>query len=432
MQKSLVFRKSHTFLWSLFIVLVISLLQLTNAEAASVSAAKADQSTAETAGNDSLKTGEKGLVVEKVDGEIALNRTIRITIKDSSNWIKLQSSDRGKLLLYIDGVAFKFKNQNPVWDDNKVVLLYDLRRDEDNKAAWTTLLGRKGDKFCIRNVPVTVGIENQMPWPTKAGKVQFVRVDESRLNIFLGTLLVCIVTFLILAIKSDILRDTGKLKDESLRKMFSLARTQMALWSFVVIVGYVFIWIVTTDISSLTPGIVGLMGISSFTGLGSAVVDSSRKSDKKNKRKQLTDKRGKCELEVENLSEGISLLALKKSALPLSTNCNDQDVDINKRKEELAAKKKEIEQFEVAINQIDQQLEIKPSTGNFFKDILNDDDGVSVHRFQIFVWTIVLINIFIGRVIDTLTMPEFDAVLLGLMGISGGTYVGFKLPDQQG
>ena len=26
-------------------------------------------------------------------------------------------------------------------------------------------------------------------------------------------------------------------------------------------------------------------------------------------------------------------------------------------------------------------------------------------------------------------MPEFDASLLGLMGISSGTYVGFKFPE---
>ena len=39
---------------------------------------------------------------------------------------------------------------------------------------------------------------------------------------------------------------------------------------------------------------------------------------------------------------------------------------------------------------------------------------------------------FIGRVIDTLTMPTFDATLLALMGISSGTYIGFKLPNKQG
>jgi hypothetical protein len=29
-------------------------------------------------------------------------------------------------------------------------------------------------------------------------------------------------------------------------------------------------------------------------------------------------------------------------------------------------------------------------------------------------------------------MPAFDPMLLALMGISGGTYIGFKLPNTQG
>ena len=57
---------------------------------------------------------------------------------------------------------------------------------------------------------------------------------------------------------------------------------------------------------------------------------------------------------------------------------------------------------------------------------------MSFHRFQIFAWTIVLIAVFIASVYNGLAMPEFDAKLLALMGISGGTYIGFKLPNQQG
>lgn len=52
-------------------------------------------------------------------------------------------------------------------------------------------------------------------------------------------------------------------------------------------------------------------------------------------------------------------------------------------------------------------------------------------RTQILVWTVVLIWIFARAIYDTLAMPDFDATLLGLMGISGGTYVGFKKPDSK-
>jgi hypothetical protein len=65
-------------------------------------------------------------------------------------------------------------------------------------------------------------------------------------------------------------------------------------------------------------------------------------------------------------------------------------------------------------------------------DILSDSHGgVSIHRFQMFAWTLVLGVIFVGSVYTDLSMPEFNATLLGLMGISSGTYLGFKVPEKK-
>jgi len=68
----------------------------------------------------------------------------------------------------------------------------------------------------------------------------------------------------------------------------------------------------------------------------------------------------------------------------------------------------------------------------FLHDVMSDPTGVSLHRFQMFVWTLVLGVIFVGSVYKNLEMPEFSATLLGLMGISSGTYLGFKVPEKQG
>jgi hypothetical protein len=45
------------------------------------------------------------------------------------------------------------------------------------------------------------------------------------------------------------------------------------------------------------------------------------------------------------------------------------------------------------------------------------------------VWTLVLGGVFVWGVYRNMSMPEFDASLLTLMGISAGTYVGFKFPE---
>lgn len=66
----------------------------------------------------------------------------------------------------------------------------------------------------------------------------------------------------------------------------------------------------------------------------------------------------------------------------------------------------------------------------FVKDLLTNDDKFSFHRYQIFVWTIFLGIIFVVRVLFNLEFPEFDANLLTLQGISAGTYLGFKFPEE--
>jgi hypothetical protein len=68
---------------------------------------------------------------------------------------------------------------------------------------------------------------------------------------------------------------------------------------------------------------------------------------------------------------------------------------------------------------------------SFFLDILSDESGVSFHRLQIVIWTLVLAVVFVVSVIVSLEMPTFDNTLLALMGISAGTYLGFKFPEKQ-
>jgi hypothetical protein len=65
-------------------------------------------------------------------------------------------------------------------------------------------------------------------------------------------------------------------------------------------------------------------------------------------------------------------------------------------------------------------------THGFISDVISDANGVSIHRLQMFGWTLVLGVIFLASVYNDLAMPEFSSTLLGLMGISSGTYLGIK------
>jgi hypothetical protein len=45
------------------------------------------------------------------------------------------------------------------------------------------------------------------------------------------------------------------------------------------------------------------------------------------------------------------------------------------------------------------------------------------------VWTVVLSIVFIKQVYENLAMPEFNTTLMGLLGLSAGTYLGLKIPE---
>jgi hypothetical protein len=63
--------------------------------------------------------------------------------------------------------------------------------------------------------------------------------------------------------------------------------------------------------------------------------------------------------------------------------------------------------------------------------MLTDTSGISLHRFQILIWTLVFGFYFLVNVWTKLSLPVFDDTLLALMGISSGTYLGFKIPEQK-
>jgi len=71
---------------------------------------------------------------------------------------------------------------------------------------------------------------------------------------------------------------------------------------------------------------------------------------------------------------------------------------------------------------------------NFWLDIVSDGQNPALHRLQLIAWTILLGGIFVWTVIWTFAFPDFDANLLLLVGIVGGTYLGFKFrePDAPG
>lgn len=52
----------------------------------------------------------------------------------------------------------------------------------------------------------------------------------------------------------------------------------------------------------------------------------------------------------------------------------------------------------------------------------------SLHRCQIALWTLIVLAVYVVNCIGTMHLPEIPDKLLILMGVSGGTYLGFNYP----
>ena len=73
----------------------------------------------------------------------------------------------------------------------------------------------------------------------------------------------------------------------------------------------------------------------------------------------------------------------------------------------------------------------RPSQG-FFIDILSDANGISLHRFQNFAWTVIAIIVYLYKVTLIKTgcdLPELSDTLLALTGISSATYLVMKTKE---
>jgi hypothetical protein len=67
----------------------------------------------------------------------------------------------------------------------------------------------------------------------------------------------------------------------------------------------------------------------------------------------------------------------------------------------------------------------------FFFDLISDESGVAMHRLQMLVFTVLVGANFLYQVIVVVAMPTLDVPTLALIGLSGATYVGFKVNEPQ-
>jgi hypothetical protein len=307
---------------------------------------------------------------------------------------KTANADQQPITLFINGLDTAVAPSGIDYD--RGTLTFVLDRNETNKQLWQPLLY---DPLFDRmtSMHVSVGIKGNKPLPRVEHAQTIVRLNKLWLDwtsiLWLLLLVAIVVTLIVFARRSDMLREAPSAA--GIRAPFSLGRAQMAWWFFLIVFGYIFIWLVTGDRDTIPPSLLGLMGISAATGLAAYAV-GSRNDRRLAQRKRIDDE-----------------IAVVDQALTEADAATRAGLEAMRVK--LVAQRASLPPF--------------PSSDGWFNDLVRDERGVfALDRFQMVVWTVVLGGLFLMSVIWELTMPEFSATMLALVGISSGTYIGFKLP----
>jgi hypothetical protein len=360
--------------------------------------------------------------VTSVTGNVELDDIIEVRVENLEKWA--ETNDPSKLVPYIDGRSIKGNYPEELHIERGRVI-YHLELTPENKKVWIDLLG--APSAVRRPVAVSVGLENGSAFDSVHGEsnpLPLTVISPVYGLLALVIIFVTLVLLLWLVRKTNIIREPGPPPGPGKQRPYNLGRAQMAFWFFLVYASYMSIWLITDALDTITASLLALMGISAGTALGEAMIDSGKDTAKTNQFQDLTAEKLALEQSVIQAQTDLDALnaATTVSAADQTTRdgLNRQLVDGRTR-----------------IGQIDQQLRTLSSqtsatvSSGFLRDILADSSGYSFHRFQIFAWTIVLGIIFVSSVYNNLYMPEFSPTLLGLMGLSAGTYIGFKFPEQK-
>jgi hypothetical protein len=355
-----------------------------------------------------LAVAEVATPAENPDRVAYLGDWVTIYICHQDTFVLEAAKQQKSITLFANGIDTGVTAQKI--DAVTGAMTFPLDRNEKNRAIWAPFLynplfQRREEMF------LSVGLNGEKPLPrlpTSNMKIIFDKLYLVGLMWLWPLLVVAIVIVTILyARNSDMLRDGPKVGD--VRQTYSLARVQMAWWFVLIVVAFVLIWVVTGDRDTIPASALGLMGISAATALTAVAITPRGDERAAAERGRLTKIKTSAATRIQELDAEIATTA--------NPAANAKLVQLK------ADAQKEIDEANIAIAHVRNYY---PSQ-NLWTDIVTDTRGsVALDRFQIVVWTIVIGGIFIASVIWELTMPEFSVTLLALMGISSGTYVGFK------
>ncbi len=301
------------------------------------------------------------------DGACQLTKTLDVVLTAAPiAWDKAHPGQLSKVALVVSGIPFEGVTARAVQVNTRVLR---FRLDPNvNADRWKELFVGQSERT---DMPVALALP--VPSEDLANKGTAIRLISNakpatflvRPNELTRVIYTAIVVLIVglgyLGYKSDLLRDSGTEPPLPGRKPYSLARTQLAVWTVVIVASYLLLVAVLGSTNPFNDTALILIGVSAATGLTATAIDNG---------------------------------ATAKAADTAQVVAKPMEPRVSK---------------------------------GFVIDVLSDDEGVTIYRLQMAVWTLALAAVFFFKVWTELAMPDFNGLLLGLLGVSNGTYVGLKL-----
>jgi len=308
------------------------------------------------------------------------------------------------LSLFVNGVDAKL----PVVgvDAARGALTFILDRTARNKAEWAPILYNPLFERTVA-IRVSVGVQGGQALPALAPGATALVLEKlwtDAWTILAGLVILLGWSALIfLARRTDVLRNGPPIG--GVRQPYSLGRAQMAWWFALGFGAFVFIWVVDGATDTISPSLLALMGVSAATGIAASLLTPSAPA-------RLEAWRAARARETRTLVEAGGRAAPGSRGDEMVRTSNEMPSTNDEAPDGVS--------------------HILRSQG-FWRDILTDDHGVlALDRLQMVCWTAALSVVYLYSVLWTLEIPEFSATLLLLIGVSSGTYLGFKLPGVRG
>lgn len=367
-------------------------------------------------------------VIAITKGDLEVGGIITVKVEGLAAWEAAPATASGrthdpyKLVPYLDGLPLG--GQYPIGVHRLTgELVFPLGMTAANRDIWVQLIGEPKllPPELSRRVSFSVGLEND---------TEYAPIPNQKLVIILpkwGAVSFAIIALTIgsmvyFARNTSMLRD-GPRTDEGALRPYSLGRVQMAFWFALVFSAYIAIWLITDESVSITTSMIGLMGISAGTALSAVMIDSGKASDAKTQLQAAQADQVGAQASVKDAETQLAALNAKGVLTPDEITARDT---LSRQLTELRVR---VAKNAQVIDGLLNAVKSDPSRG-FWRDIVSDGREVSFHRFQILAWTVALGLVFVSKVYYQLSMPEIGTPMLALMGVSSGTYLGFKIPEK--